>query len=944
LGRLEALRERLPSLYRPETDDVDPEPRPLVPADVVEVLGEQPVPFVVRARGDGALIVRLDGPPPGPVRAIALAPGAVPGPGWALELHRVRQDGSMVPKPALVADVRASTVTLPGLFEERRFGLLLRRRSLLTLALVGTADALDRLSLDAALVLQAHWSQFADRALFDPFFLRGRELHEPPLPTPGPDDPAVLDFPHILDLGRLASLVSLPPWQSGATGNGTGPGESVEAYRQRIRRIVTLYADGLGTADALRRMTEAQLPVDLDAPPEKRDRPFAIEENAPLHSVQLAVQTPGEPVDLVGPLMHWRVTNDGVAAVAPTLYVQAPTEDERKAASNGSGPVEAARSPVVERFDPQGRELSVGIAYDDTIPAGKTLRLRPAYASWLGLADGILVARSDSAAGEPDPTAPGPWSGAEDAPAQEVTALLRTSEQALWAAAVADDGTGSLWRHDGTKWAKAVDSPGALHCLAEDGSDLLIGGDQGLLRLGRFPEDGDPFVADPVSSVGEVAVRALLRAADGTRWVGTATGLGRLGDGDTFEPFVLQAGETETEVRALADDAGGAVLAGTGRGLFQLQPAAGAVYWYSGESASDDDPEWHELEAGRFPAEEQVFLPAVTCARRTRDGTLWLGTVAGLARYLARSKREPLAFRTQLEAFPDVVPGTVHALVEDERGLLWICTDRGLFRFDGRDLFQYRESAETWEQLGRADTVYGEPQPRARGAWRFVREDAAWQRFGAELPVPDWVAFDDEPRSAEEPEVRALAFTDGVEADLLDAWNPADFAAAGSTSVDPALLQVRCKLPGYERIVAGGIPAVPRLPAGESSWRYLSLEPAEVVEPSPLPAWTIEGRLLRNGTAPPDAEPDPGRWDERAPEDAGEFDEAVFAFPPAARVGLEWQPRRPLAMLARLARSSPQDQIDPAVLDRVFQGLQQVRPAGARAALAVDGAIVRKET
>jgi hypothetical protein len=49
-------------------------------------------------------------------------------------------------------------------------------------------------------------------------------------------------------------------------------------------------------------------------------------------------------------------------------------------------------------------------------------------------------------------------------------------------------------------------------------------------------------------------------------------------------------------------------------------------------------------------------------------------------------------------------------------------------------------------------------------------------------------------------------------------------------------------------------------------------------------------------------------------------------------------------MLARLARRSPQDQVDPAVLDRVFQGLQQVRPAGARAALAVDGAIVRKES
>ena len=95
-----------------------------------------------------------------------------------------------------------------------------------------------------------------------------------------------------------------------------------------------------------------------------------------------------------------------------------------------------------------------------------------------------------------------------------------------------------------------------------------------------------------------------------------------------------------------------------------------------------------------------------------------------------------LAFRTQLEAFPDLVAGRVHAIVEDERGLVWFCSDAGLFRFDGRDLFQYRAGTGEWEQLGRADTLYedGAP-PRTRGAWRFRRDDDAWQRFGRELPI-----------------------------------------------------------------------------------------------------------------------------------------------------------------------------------------------------------------
>jgi hypothetical protein len=942
LGRLEALRDRLPSLYRPDADDVDPEPRPLLPGDILEVRGTDPIRFAVRPRGDGALFVDLKGVAPPPVREIRLAHGAVPGPGWALELHRLDEDGAMVPKPAVVADVRDSVASLPERFQAASFGLLLRRRSLLTLALVGAADALDRLGTDSALVMQAHWFPFADRALFDPFFLRGRELHDPPLGPPKPDDPEVLDFPYILDLGRLASLLSLPPWQA-ANGNGSGPFESVEAYRQRIRRIVTLYADGLATVDALRRMTEAQLPVDLDAPLERRDRPFTIEENAPLTAVRMPVRTTGAPVDLVGPLMHWSATNDGVAPVPLTVYVQAPTDAERAAApSNGSGPLDDTRAPLVERFDPEALEPAVGLAYTQTVPPGKTLRVRPAYASWLGRPDGVLVARSEPGTAGADPTAPGPWAPADGAPSGDVTALARTGEQALWAAVTAS-GVGTVWRHDGGAWVKAVEGPGTIHCLAEDGNDLLIGGEHGLMRMSRFPQAEAPFVADPVGAVGDVSVNALLHARDGTRWVGTAAGLGRLGAGDDFEPVVL--GKTKTDVLGLADDANGAILVGADRGLFQLQPPSGATYWYSGESPSDDDPEWQALVDGRFPTDAQVFLPAVTCVHRARDGSLWIGTVAGLARYVARPERGPLAFRTQLEAFPDLVPGAVHAIVEDERGLLWFCADRGLFRFDGRDLLQYRSDTEEWEQLGRADLLYedGAP-PRARGPWRFRRDDAAWQRFGRELPAPDWVTFAGEPRSAAEPAVRTLEFTDEVAADLLDAWSPADFSSSGSTPVDATLFALRCKLPGYERIVAGGIPAVPRLPVGTSSWRYLALEPAGLVEPSTLPAWTVEGRLLRDGTAPPDSEPDPGRWDETAPDaDAGEFDEAVFAFPPAARVGFEWRPRRRLRILTRLTKRPPQNELDPAVLDRVYDGLQQVRPSGVRTALAVDETIVRGE-
>ena len=106
---------------------------------------------------------------------------------------------------------------------------------------------------------------------------------------------------------------------------------------------------------------------------------------------------------------------------------------------------------------------------------------------------------------------------------------------------------------------------------------------------------------------------------------------------------------------------------------------------------------------------------------------------------------------------------------------------------------------------------------------------------------------------------------------------------------------------------------------------FLSLEPEGLEEPEERPSWTIEGRLL----PPPDLPaPFPGRYDLPEPPPSGIFDEAVFAYDPAARVWFEWNARRPLTVAARLQRRSIGENIDPAILDRVWQGIQQVRPAG----------------
>jgi hypothetical protein len=158
--------------------------------------------------------------------------------------------------------------------------------------------------------------------------------------------------------------------------------------------------------------------------------------------------------------------------------------------------------------------------------------------------------------------------------------------------------------------------------------------------------------------------------------------------------------------------------------------------------------------------------------------------------------------------------------------------------------------------------------------------------------------------------------------------------------------------PTEERIVDGGIPAVPRLPRGTSTWRYLSLE-APSLTPLPAgPAWTCEGRWL-----PPPAgvsAPYPGRYRDDGPSvlkglspikklgpPESRFDRVVFAYEGVAAVWFQWGARQAFSALVRLQRRNDGENIHPAVLDRVWQAIQRVRPAGVRVLLAVEDDIVR---
>jgi hypothetical protein len=784
--------------------------------------------------------------------------------------------------------------------------------SLLAVWLRTVGSALDRIQQESNDVLQSHWLRYADQAMFNAWFLRTRALGRPPKPFPRPDDSDLRLFPYIDDLARLGALVSISPWEQPPQLR-----DLVEDYRLRISRIVEVFRNGLGTMATLRRMVVAQLPVNQGAPPERRDRPFWLEEFAPSVKRTYPAPTRGEPMEMVGPLMRWSVDNDSFAAAPLTVYIEgvAPV-------ANG---VDATTNPLVELYQAGADKPRVGLAYLDTVAAGQTLRLRPSAASWLGLDAGVDRAESlPPDGGAADPSAPGPWQAVAGGPSGPVAAIHQSGDLSLWVATNLGAG-GTLARFDGKVWSNAL-SAVAVNALAEDGADLLIATDSGLLRMPLYP-GGGAFGATPEASLAGHKVSAICRASDSRLWFGTDTGAFFRDFDGTFKPADLQGVAVDT----ITQDPTGVFYFGTAVGLFQLQPGTKSWSWYEGEGFGEETPDWQPFFPDRqgpdrnFPTADQPFLPPVNCIAYGSDTSVWIGTEKGIARYVAQADQS-LEPETVLEAFPDLTVGPVFTIREDPRGLLWFGTDRGLFRYDGRDWWQVQAGA--WVQLGRADTLY--PSGAPRGQWRFDHTSSAWQRLDA-----TWITFADAPRSTAEPAVRVIAWTDGVVADLGQ-WDGTAFSNPSAVAPDKLLTRVK---PNEETIVNGGISALPRAPRGSSVWRYLSMEPADLSPPSVHPWWSMEGRLF---PTPPDlAAPGEGRYDIKTPLPESDFDQAVFAYNPAARVWFEWESMLPLSVLVRLKKVAADETIDPSIVDRVWQGIQQVRPAGVRLRLAVEEDLVK---
>ncbi|HVQ34743.1 MAG TPA: two-component regulator propeller domain-containing protein [Candidatus Bathyarchaeia archaeon] len=233
---------------------------------------------------------------------------------------------------------------------------------------------------------------------------------------------------------------------------------------------------------------------------------------------------------------------------------------------------------------------------------------------WIGTSDGELVRRGTT-------------------PGDDVVVVSR-GPQVL---ALAEDRAGSIW----------IGSAGGIQVVDPAGKTSLTLAHR----------------ADDPLSLGPGYVRAILEDRKGTMWVGTGEGGVQRIDPDRK---VRQRFLQEDYVTALAEDPAGTLWVGTrSGGLGELDPATGAATRFL-PSASDPGSLGHRT---------------VTSILVDRAGRTWIGTAGGGLHLVERDASGTVRFRRVTRA-QGLVDDDVTAILEDDDGSLWLSTRQGLARYD----------------------------------------------------------------------------------------------------------------------------------------------------------------------------------------------------------------------------------------------------------------------
>ena len=230
-------------------------------------------------------------------------------------------------------------------------------------------------------------------------------------------------------------------------------------------------------------------------------------------------------------------------------------------------------------------------------------------------------------------------------------ALTTTASRngAIW---VGSEGAGA-YRYLNGEWKNYSRSAGISNdyvwCVSEDTQGRMWAGTWG---GGIFRQEGERFAAPPGLENITVPMPALLQAADGSTWIGTASGLIHYENG-AVKWFGEPDGLKLPDVRAIAAAPDGTIWFGMlGGGLGRLQNGI----------------------VKQFQKPDGLSSDYVQCLKLDTNGALWVGTYgSGLDRF----KDGKFSKVTTAEGLPN---NFICAIEDDGLGNFWISSHSGIFR------------------------------------------------------------------------------------------------------------------------------------------------------------------------------------------------------------------------------------------------------------------------
>ena len=253
-------------------------------------------------------------------------------------------------------------------------------------------------------------------------------------------------------------------------------------------------------------------------------------------------------------------------------------------------------------------------------------------------------------------------------------------------------GPGAIVRFTGDRFEPATTSDPLnddipLSMTVDTSGALWVGTTYGVVRVeeGRVQRYGE------IDGMPAAPVRALLRDRHGTLWAGTSNGLARL-VADRFERVSSPALLLNARASTLFEDREGSLWIGTNSGLHRFRDQPFTIYG-TPEGLPSDQPTavyqepsgalwvgfqdagvlWHDgRRARRFTAAGGLAGDEVFVVRGARAGGVFVGTRNGL------SHVRPDGRITSIVPIDPRNRRSVHDVLEDEQGRLWLATVNGV--------------------------------------------------------------------------------------------------------------------------------------------------------------------------------------------------------------------------------------------------------------------------